>query len=116
MSPTAGPYAGTVIRWIAGEPTTDSHNNETPAFTPRSIRSLAEYPPGVGAGRGASSEADNMVTVDRVLLLDPAVAATELDEFTLSDGVRYRVQGTPGQFRSPFTGTAVTQVNLRRIT
>lgn len=107
-----GPFAPTVTQWVA-KPVdlweTDDHGNQVPTFTERPIRVLAEFP-------GGGSELNNMVTADRVLLLTPGTQVAPEDEFDLSDGLRYRVEGAVAPYRSPFTGTAVTQVNLRRIT
>ena len=47
---------------------------------------------------------------------DPSLTVTAQDEWTASDDLRYRVEGQPMRYRNPMTGTAVTQVNLRRIT
>jgi hypothetical protein len=111
--PLPGPFAPTVTQWVKTGTTTDAKNNKVPVFTARSIRALAEFP---GNALEADNAAGDLVTADRVLLVAPATAVSEYDEFTLTDGIRYRVSGAPGRYRSPFTGTAVTQVNLRRIT
>lgn len=109
---TPGPFAPTVTQWVAGTPTTDAKHNEVASFTSRRVKVLAEFP---GNAFEQDNAAGDLVTADRVLLVDPSRVVSELDEFTLSDGLRYRVEGAPGRYRSPFTGTAVTQVNLRRI-
>lgn len=118
MTIAPGPFAPTVTQWVAGTPTTDTHGDEVPAFTSRSVRVLAEYPAGSG-DQPASTEVDNatghVVTAAVVLLLEPSTTVSAKDEWTATDGVRYRTLGAPGRFLSPFTGTAVTQVNLRRI-
>jgi len=113
VTPRFGPFAPTVTQWVAGTPTTDVYGDEVPTFTARSIRVLAEFP---GNAMETDNAAGDLVTADRVLILPTTVPASEYDEWTLSDGLRYRAQGAPGRYRSPFTGTAVTQVNLRRIT
>lgn len=109
---TRGPYAPKVTQWVSGTPTTDSHGNEVPAFTTKTVPALAVFP-------GNSLETDNpagdVTMSDYVVLLDPSRAVSERDEFTIGN-LRYRVNGAPGRYLSPFTGTAVTQVNLRRIT
>lgn len=119
MTPTPGPFAPSVTQWVAGTPTGDTHGDEVPAFTSRLIRVLAEYPAGSG-NQPASTERDaatgDVVTADLVLLLDPSTATSAKDEWTATDGKRYRTIGEPGRYLSPFTGTAITQVNLRRIT
>lgn len=109
---TPGPFAPKVTQWVAGTPTTDAYGNEVPAFTSRVIRVLAVYP---GTALEADSAAGDVVTADQVVLVDPAVAVSTLDEFTLPNGKRYKVAGDVGAYSSPFTGSAVTQVNLRRI-
>jgi hypothetical protein len=110
---TPGPYSPVVTQWVKTGFTTDSKGNKVPAFTPRSIRALADGPP------GRSSESDtaagDVVTADRVLLFADWPAISEYDEFTASDGRRYKV-GAVNPARHPATGTAVTQVNLQRIT
>lgn len=112
MTPTPGTAAPTVTQWVAGTPSTDAYGNEVPTFTKRTVRVLAEFP-------GESAEADrpggDRVTADLVLLVTSATSVSALDEWTASDGLRYRVDGQPFRYRHPFTGTAVTQVNLRRI-
>jgi hypothetical protein len=112
MSPTPGLAAPKVTQHVAGTPTEDAYGNEVPAFTNRPIRALAQFP-------GNSIETDNAaqdeVLADVVLLLQATVAVKATDEFTLTDAQRYRVLGQPGRYSHPITGTAVTQVNLRRI-
>ena len=114
MSLIPGPFAPTVTQHIPGTPTEDRYHDTVPG-TPRDVKrvALAEYP-------GNSVETDNaagdVIVADLVLLLDPSVPVTAQDEWTASDGLRYRVEGQPARYLSPFTGTAVTQVNLRRIT
>lgn len=115
MIVTPGPYAPKVTQWVANPVahwTTDAYGNKTPTFTGRAIRVLASYP-------GESLETDNAagdtVIADVVLLLQPSVTVAAVDEWTLSDGKRYRVLGQSGRYVHPTTGTAVTQVNLRRI-
>lgn len=102
-----------VTQWVSGTPTADAYGDEVDAFTSRRVTPLAEYP-------GNALETDNatrdQVIADAVLLVRPTVTVKATDEFTLSDGDRYKVLGKPGRYVSPFTGTAVTQVNLRRIT
>lgn len=117
MSPTPGPYAPTVTQWVKTGFTTDSKNNKAPTFSPRSIRALSERPPGGSASvKAGSVETNDSITTDRVVYLTPDITVGAEDEFTLSDGLRYRVQGIPGFYRSPFTGTSFSHVNLRRIT
>lgn len=113
MSPAPSPFSATVTQWVAGTPTEDTHHNELPTFAARSVKALAEFP---GNALESDNAAGDRVTADRVLLLSPSTVASEYDEWTLTDGLRYRALGAPGRYRSPFTGTAVTQVNLRRIT
>lgn len=112
MSPTLGIAAPRVIQHVAGAPTKDAEGSEVPAFSDRSIRVLAQYP-------GNSLETDNAagdtITADVVLLVQSSTAVKGTDQFTLTDTKRYRVQGEPGRYVNPMTGTAVTQVNLRRI-
>lgn len=112
MRVTPGPHAPRVTQWVAGTPTRDAEGGEVPAFTPRPIRALAAYP-------GQSLETDNAsqdtVIADFVLLLQPSTTVKSADEWTLPDAKRYKVLGNPGAYLHPTTGTAVTQVNLRRI-
>lgn len=106
-------FAPTVTQHVFGTPTTDADGDEVPVFVDRSVRALA-----VGPGNPIENDvtASDFVTGDQELYLDPTVAASEYDEWTLPDGLRYRALGAPSRYRSPFTGSAVTQVNLRRIT
>lgn len=108
-----GPFAPQVTQHKSDTPTEDAYGNEVPAFTSRVIRVLAEYPT-------AALESDNpggdVITADRTLLVPDSVTVSELDEFTISDGLRYRVDGAPAVYRHPTTGTSMTRVNLRRIT
>lgn len=96
----------------SGTFTTDRYNNKTPNYTDTRRRLLAQFP-------GNSMETDNAaqdeVIADMVILLAPSIPVSAQDEWTLSDSLRYRVAGQPRPYRSPFTGTAVTQVALRRI-
>ena len=113
MIVTPGPYAPTVTQHVAGEPTEDSHHNEVPAFTDRAVVAVAEWSP-------SSTETDNAggdeVVADLILVVTESTAASEYDEWTATDGLRYRVNGQPKRFHNPFDNTAVTQINLRRIT
>jgi hypothetical protein len=109
-----GPFAPTVTQHVPGTPTEDAHHNQIPGTpTDRQVTALAEFP-------GNQFESDNatgdLITADRVLLVTPDVVVSEYDEWTLTDGLRYRANGAPARYVNPMTGTAVTQVNLRRIT
>ena len=112
MSITPGPFAPTVTQHVAGTPTRDAHNNEVPSFVDRTVQALATFP---GNAFEADAPAADLVTTDRVLLLTPDTTVSALDEWTVG-GTRYRTQGEPAPYQHPMTGTAVTQVNLRRVT
>lgn len=112
MTPSPGPFAPTATQWVAGTPTEDAYGNEIPSFTRRSVRVLAQYP---GDSVEQDTRAGDEVTADLVLLVPSTVTVSALDEWTVNS-VRYKGSGEPGRYRHPFTGTAVTQVNLRRIT
>lgn len=53
----------------------------------------------------------NIIGLTAVFL--PAIPVLATDEFT-ARGVRWRVDGLPGQYESPFTAHTVTQVHLTR--
>lgn len=112
MTISPGPFAPTVTQHVAGTPTTDVYNDEVDAFSDRSVIALAEYP---GNSLETDTAAGDTLLADLVLLVPADLTVSRLDEWTASDGLRYRVQGQPGRYRNPMTGTAVTQVNLRRI-
>jgi hypothetical protein len=114
---TPGPFAPTVIHHVLKDTvTTDRYGDEAPQDSdyndvPRTA--LADYP-------GESSELDNAagntVNADRVLVFAGILAYSAQDQFTASNGRRYKVVADDGDYVNPSTGTAVTQVNLRRIT
>lgn len=106
MTITPGPFASTVTQYRY-DPDTDA------VGTGQLVQALAEFP---GNAMEQDSPSGDVITADRVLLFAPSAAVGEYDEFTISDGLRYRVNGAPALYRNPMTGTAVTQVNLRRIT
>lgn len=116
MDITPGPFAPTVTQHVSSAGIEDRYGDAPPTFTDRQVKALAEYPGGSGSGRATSQEVDDVLTADRVILLNLSVSVTEADEFTVSDGHRYRVQGVPGIYLNPITGTSIQQVNLRRIT
>lgn len=106
MKVTPGPFAPTVTRY--------AYDSDTDGFdAPRKVKAIAQYP-------GNAIESDNptgdVVTADLVILLPPSQAASEYDEWVASDGLRYKALGAPGRYLNPHTGTAITRVNLRRIT
>lgn len=106
MRVTPGPYAPTVTRYPY-DVDTDSNGSGV------QVQVVAEYP-------GNAMEQDNasgdVVTADLVLLLSPETPCSEYDEWLATDGLRYQAQGAPYRYLNPMTGTAITQVNLRRIT
>lgn len=109
---TPGLFASVVTQHVAGTPTTDAYGNEIGAFTDRSMRAIAVFP---GNSLETDTAAQDQVLADMVLLVDPTVAVSALDEWTLPDTQRYRANGHPAPYLHPITGTAITQVNLRRI-
>jgi hypothetical protein len=113
LSPTFGAYAGTVTQHVAGTPTEDDHGNEVPGFTNRTVRVFAQYP---GNSVETDTAATDRVVADMVIVVQSTAPVSASDEFTLSDTKRYRVEGQPERYANPFTGSALTQVNLRRIT
>jgi hypothetical protein len=54
--------------------------------------------------------------IGMVAVFKPAVVVDPDDEVTLADGFRYQIDGDPGQFDSPLTGTTLTKLNLTRVT
>lgn len=114
MKVTPGLFAPSVTQWVRkadADLEEDDGGNLIPEFTPRTVRALA-------AGPGETIELDtaahDFVTADMVLHLTPEITTTALDEWTVY-AQRYRVDGAPGVYVHPNTGTAVTRVNLRRI-
>lgn len=106
MTLSPGPFAPVVTRY--------PYDVDTDAVgAGQSVRALAEFP---GNALERDVPAGDTVIADLVLLLPPDTACSEYDEWLATDGLRYRAQGAPGRYRNPMTGTAVTQVNLRRIT
>lgn len=113
MKPPIGAFAPTVTQHVPnGTFTTDRYGNKTPNFDDKRRKVIAEYP-------GDSVEVDNRgsdtVTADLVVLVPSNVTVTGKDEWTASDGLRYRADGAPFRYRHPHSGTALTRVNLRRI-
>ena len=112
MIPTLGAWAPQVTQHVVSDTTTDRYQNKVPNYASTVRKVYAEFP-------GNSLETDNLggdrVLADVVLLVPTGLAVKTTDEWTCSDGQRYRVDGQPARYRHPLTGTAVTQVNLRRI-
>lgn len=114
MKVTPGLFAPTVTRWARKDDADleeDDGGNLIPDYTSSSVKALAAYP---GEALELDTAAHDIVTADMVLLLEPSVTTTALDEWTVYSQ-RYRVDGAPGVFVHPVTSTAVTRVNLRRI-
>lgn len=114
MKVTPGLFAPVVTRWARkadADLEEDDGGNLIPDFTPSTVKALAAYP---GEVLELDSAAHDIVTADMVLLLAPDVTTTALDEWTVYSK-RYRVDGDPGVYVHPVTSTAVTRVNLRRI-
>lgn len=105
------PWSPTVTHHVSGDPTTDVYGNEVDAFTDKRLPVLAEFPGNAGE---QDNPAGDVVTADRVLLVDPFVVVSTQDEFTCSDAKRYKVDSV-ADYRNPWTGTAITQVGLRRV-
>jgi hypothetical protein len=110
---TPGPFAPTVTQHVPTASTTDRYGNPTTTWTDKAQVVLAQFP---GNSMEDDTAAANTVIADLVLLVAPTVAVTSQDEWTASDGLRYRTEGQPERYKHPMTGTAITQVNLRRIT
>lgn len=113
MEITPGPFAPVVIQHTPTAGTPDRYGNASTTWADIRRTVIAEYP---GNSMETDTAAENTVLADLVLLVDPSLTVTAQDEWTASDGLRYRVEGQPMRYRNPLTGTAVTQVNLRRIT
>ena len=113
VKPPFGAYAPTVTQHIPnGTVTTDRYGNKSTGFDSKQRQVIAEYP-------GDSLEVDNRgsdtVTADVILLVPAEVTVSTTDEWTASDGQRYRTDGQPARYLNPHTGTKLTRVNLRRI-
>jgi len=112
VKPPVGAYAPTVTQHIPnGTVTTDRYGNKSTGFDNKQRQVVAEYP-------GDSLEVDNLgrdtVTADRIVLVPADWTVTTKDEWTLSDGVRYKASSVE-PYRNPHTGTAITRVGCRRI-
>ena len=112
MRPPLGAWAPKVTQHVASGSTSDRYGNKVASFTSTTRSVFAEFP---GNSLETDSSASDVVTADVVLLVPAELAVADTDEWTCSDGLRYRVNGRPARYRHPHTGTAITQVNLRRI-
>lgn len=106
MDVIPGPFAPVVTQY--------PYNFESDSVgAARLVQAIAEYPGDVAE---QDTAAGDVITADLVLLLTPATTCSEYDEWVVTDGLRYRGDGAPKRYRHPQTGTAITRVNLRRIT
>ena len=113
MKPPIGAFAPTVTQHVLnGTVTTDRYQNKTYGFDDTTLQVIAEYP---GDTEEIDTRGRDTVTADLVLLVPAEVECSADDEWTASDGNRYRAAGEPSRYVNPHSGTAVTQVRLRRI-
>jgi hypothetical protein len=106
-----------VTQHVVSGSTTDRYNNTTPTFTDKAQKVYAEFPAGGQSFIAHESDgpAGDTALANLVLIVPADISVTPTDEWTATDGMRYRTMGPPQPYRHPQTGTAVTQVNLRRI-
>lgn len=105
--------------WVYGETVTvhsrtrgapDSDHNETWTDADTSHAGTAVYPrESVELVQGQDTNIVGLVAVFK-----PAITVAQTDELTVR-GERYAIDGEPGQFVSPLTGTTLTKLNLTRV-
>jgi hypothetical protein len=88
----------------------DSDGNQTWTETDKTYAGVAVYPrESVELIQGQDTNISGLVAVFK-----PAITVSPTDQITVRSE-RYEIDGEPGQFRSPFTGTTVTKLNLTRV-
>jgi hypothetical protein len=104
-------HGQTIIRIRRTSTGTDDYGNEE--FTTDEV---AVH--GVGVAPRSSSEreqGETTVIVGKALYVPPGVSILASDQFRIG-GVVYQVEGEPGEWTSPFTGTQFgTEVAIRRV-
>lgn len=99
----------TLHRRTLGSP--DSDGNDTYTDSDTTIRGVAVYP------RESTElvQGGDLNIIGLVAVFKPAITLAATDELTVR-GVRWAVDGDPGQYVSPLTGATLTKVNLTRVT
>lgn len=107
------------MAWVNGESvvqhtrtrgTPDSDGNDTWTEVDKPRAGTAVYPrESVELIQGQDTNIIGLVAVFK-----PAITVSPIDQFTVR-GERYEIDGEPGQFVSPLTGTTLTKLNLTRV-
>lgn len=107
----SGPFGETIVIHTRGVTGTDADNNDVYGDTDTTHEGVTLYPrESVELVQGGDTNIIGLVAV-----FIPAVTLTATDELT-ARGTRWKVDGEPGQYVSSLTGSAVTKVNLTRVT
>lgn len=105
-------YAEPVILHRHVSDTEDDSGNEVPQYVDDPNVPPAIIYPNVSS---ESNPPAGMITAGLTCLWLEAVPVTGLDEITVR-GVRYKIQGDPGELHNPHVGEDVTQLQLLRRT
>lgn len=107
------------MAWVNGESVVqhtrtrgaaDSLGNDTWTEVDKTHAGTAVYPrESVELIQGQDTNIAGLVAVFK-----PAIVVLSTDQITVR-GERYEVDGEPGQFVSPLTGTTLTKLNLTRV-
>ena len=107
------------MAWVNGESvvvhartrgTPDSDGNDTWTEVDKTHTGTAVYPrESVELIQGQDTNIIGLVAVFK-----PAITVSPIDQVTVR-GERYEIDGEPGQFVSPLTGTTLTKLNLTRV-
>lgn len=107
------------MAWVNGETVTlhtktkgapDALGNDTWTEVDKTYAGTAVYPrESIELVQGQDTNVIGLVAVFK-----PAITVSPSDQIT-ARGERYEIDGEPGQFVSPLTGTTLTKLNLTRV-
>jgi hypothetical protein len=95
--------------------TQDGDGNDVPEYTPQTIEGVAIGP----ATTVELVQGQQLVVTELHAIFQPAVAMAAGDELDVETGLSigsYAIDGDPKQYKSPLTGTSVTDARLRKVT
>lgn len=93
--------------------TTDGDGNDVPVFSSQTVNGVAIAP----SATVELIQGQQLVVTELHAIFTPAVVMLADDELDVQTGLSvgtYEIDGDPKQYRSPLTGTSVTDAKLRK--
>lgn len=93
--------------------TPDDDGNDVPAYTPQIVHGVAIAP----STTVELIQGQQLVVTELHAIFQPAIAMSSDDELDVETGLSigsYEIDGEPKQYKSPLTGTTVTDAKLRK--